>query len=201
MKSPVTLIAVLLLALGSLQASDSDAPAVPDAPRPVPNAGALDPEPPSSTVAVGDAAPDFSFETADRHGRRLHDLLAQGSVLIVFTPAESQLVALEKERDAMLQRGVLPVAVMDRREGAARSAAARLGLHYLVIGDPRGVIAEQFNLLDAAGPRCRPGWFVVDRDGRVRGLHRAPLPESNFAALAFRALGLPAADASLPASH
>ncbi len=201
MKSPVTLIAVALLAIGSLQASDSDAPALSEAPRPSPNAGAVDAEPPSSTVSVGDNAPNFSFETPDHHGRRLRDLLAQGSVLLVFTPTEDQMKSMERERDGMLQRGVLPVAVVDRRDGAARALVLRLKLHYPVLGDPRGVIAEQFNLLDATGPRCRPGWFVVDRQGRVRGLHRALLPEDDFTSLATRALGLPEDGATLPASH
>jgi peroxiredoxin len=200
-KSPVTLIAVLALAIGSLQASDSDAPALPDAPRSTSNASAIDAEPPSSTVGVGDTAPNFAYETPDHHNRRLRDLLAQGSVLLIFAPTEDQLKVLEHERDSMLQRGVLPVAVMDRRDSAARSLASRLRLHYPVLGDPRGVISEQFNLLDPTGPRCRPGWFVVDRQGRVRGLHRAALPESDFTSLATRALGLPADGATLPASH
>jgi len=200
-KSPATMLAVAVLALGSLQASDGDAPvhSLPDVSHSVQTSGPIGPEPPTTTVSVGDQAPDFSFESLDHHWRHLHDLMAQGSVLLVFAPDDDRLRSMERERDAMLQRGILAVAVLDRREGAARSAVNRLHLHFNVIADPRGVIAEQFNLMDNTGPRMLSSWFVVDRSGLVRGMHRDGVPGSDFLSLGTRALGLPADGATLPA--
>lgn len=199
MKSPATMLAVALLAIGSLQASDSESPALPANLHQVPTAGPVNPDPPSSTVSVGDRAPDFSFESTDHHWRHLHDLLEQGGVLLVFAPDDEQLKTLEREREGMLQRGILSVAVLNRRDGATWATVNRLRLHFSALADPRGVIAEQFNLMDPSGPRCLPGWFMIDRNGRVRGLHRDGLPEADFTSLATRALGLPSDGVSLPA--
>lgn len=202
MKSPATMLAIAALAFGSLQATDGDAPIVPvrDLIHSTPNSGPIGPEPPSSTVTLGDSAPDFSYEGPDHRWHSLHDLLEQGSVLLVFAPDDDRLMAIERQRDPMMQRGILAVAVLDRKDGATRATVTRLKLHYTVIADPRDVIAEQFNAVDALGPRTQPGWFVIDRTGRVRGMHREGLPQSDFLALGTRALGLPDDGATLPAS-
>jgi peroxiredoxin len=196
------MLAVVVLALGALQASDSDHhPVVPAAPAtPGYGIGAAHPDPPNAPVTLGDAAPDFSFEAPDHSWQRLHDLLAQGSVLLVFAPDTPRLVSLEREHQAMMERGIVPVAVLDRSERATQSTVHRLGLGYPVLADPRGVIADQFNQVDLAGPRTLPGWFMIDRDGQVRGLHREGLPQGGFIAIATRALGLPTDGVVLPSS-
>ena len=201
MKSPATMLAVAVLALGSVQGLDGDTPPhpLPDNSHSQANASPITTEPPSSPVNVGDPAPDFSYEAGDHHWHTLHDLTAQGSVLLVFAPDDDQLVTLENERDAMLQRGILPVAVLDRRDGATRSAVNRLHLHYTVVADYHAVIAEQFNLIEAPGTPVVPAWFVVDRSGTVRGMHRTGLPRADFRSLATRALGLPDDGVPLPA--
>jgi peroxiredoxin len=156
------------------------------------------PEPPLSTVSAGDIAPDFSFESMDHHWLRLHDLLAQGNVLLVFGAEEAQLTAIEREQGAMLSRGIVPVAVLDRRDGATWATVRRLGLHYSVLSDPQCVIGAQFNVLHPTTHGPVPSWFVIDRKGCVRGLKRATLPSSGFGALAASALGMPSADVTVP---
>lgn len=193
MKSPATLLAVTLLAIGTLPAGDGSrsAPAPADSWSHSPIAEGATETQPFAIVNPGDPAPDFSFEARDHQWRRLHDLLAQGDVLLVFGADDQRLHALEAERDALLALGIVPVAVLDRRDGAAWATPERLSLHYGVVPDARGVIAEQFNLLNPETGRPYPSWFVVDRKGTVRGLHRGVLPEQGFTAVAERALGLP----------
>jgi hypothetical protein len=62
------------------------------------------------------------------------------------------------------------------------------------------VIAEQFNSLEPTTRHTRPGWFVIDRGGRVRSLDRTGLPEEGFASIAAKALAIPVPGIALPAS-
>jgi len=156
------------------------------------------PEPPGVLVGVGDSAPNFSHQTEDNRWGRLRDLLLQGPALLVFGARDGELQALERDRDALLALGVVPVAVLDARGGTAWSTARRLALRFPVIPDARRVIAAQFNLVDDSGPRTLPAWFVVDRRGRVRALRRGELPRRGYPRLAADALGLPARDEALP---
>ena len=156
------------------------------------------PEPPLSTVSPGDVAPDFSFESRDRGWLRLHDLLAQGNVLLVFGAEDAQLTAIEREREAMLNRNIIPVVVLDRRDGATWSTIRRLGLRYSLISDSQCVIAAQFNVLSANTHRPVPSWFAIDRMGRVCGLKRTGLPVVGYALMAISALGLPPQGTTFP---
>ncbi|HEY2956367.1 MAG TPA: redoxin domain-containing protein [Candidatus Eisenbacteria bacterium] len=157
------------------------------------------PEPPSSEVEPGDLAPDFAYQGDDNRWRRLHDLLAQGPVVLIFGATPPTLVALERERDAILRLGANPVAVVDMRGRTAWAQARKLGLRYLVIPDSRRVIASQFNTVDASGQTTAPAWFVLDRGGRVRGLRRGTLPAEGFTSLVAKALGVPDPGGTIPA--
>lgn len=200
MKFPGFLLATAVATAISVQAGDKvgnePAPAVEP-----PTAQSLrlkPPEPPSAGVDVGDTAPNFSYQTEDNHWRRLRELLQQSPVVVVFGAGDADLRALDRQRDALLKLGVLPVAVLDVRNGSAWAAAHRLGLRYPVIPDPRRVIGGQFNVLDPSNQRTLPAWFVIDRRGFVRALRRGEIPDERFPRLAAGALGLPAPETSLP---
>jgi peroxiredoxin len=156
-------------------------------------------EPPATEICVGDPAPDFAYQGYDGRWMRLHHLLDQGSVLLVFGGNETQLSELERERSALLSLGVIPVAVLDRGRGTARRLAVKLGLGYTVLADARQVIAAQFN--STVSGRVTPGWFVVDEHGKVRGMLRGSLPEQDYPQLCARSLGLAIPGTSLPASR
>jgi peroxiredoxin len=174
--------------------ADLDAPRVPPALRPVGS------EPPATLVITGDPAPDVTWEGPGSRPQRLRDLRAQGHVLLVFFPNEAQMVALERDRDHLLDLRVVTAVVLDRSAAAAARIARRLDLRYTIVPDPRGVIAAQFNALDPATLRGQPCWFIVDRWGRVRGLDRRGIPEAGYPRLASNALVLPAPGVALPGS-
>ena len=157
-------------------------------------------EPPAAVVMAGDPAPDVTWEGLASRPQRLRDLRAQGHVLLVFSPTEAQLRALERDRERLLDLRVLPAAVLDRSTTGVERLARRLGLHFVLIPDPRNVIASQFNTLDPATHRATPAWFVVDRSGRVRGFDRTGVPESGYPRLAAAALVLASPGATLPGS-
>ena len=151
-------------------------------------------------IDVGSSAPDFSYTALDGAANRLHDLRAQGPVLLVIGADEAQLAALQRQRDELLQMGVVPVVVVDRRDGQVRRQVERLGLTYPVIPDARRLIAAQFNSLEPASRAAAPAWFVVDRKGRVRDLDRFTWPEREWVDIASNALGLPRQQEPRPAS-
>jgi len=116
-------------------------------------------------VRVGDPAPNFAFEGFGGRSMRLHHLLDQGPVLLVFGAREADLRRLQAQRNALLDLGVVPVAVVNAGPRTTRALVQRLGLQFTVLADSRGVIADQFNIVE--GERTVPGWFVLDARGRV----------------------------------
>ncbi len=157
-------------------------------------------EPPVLVVTTGDSAPDVAWDGPGSRPQRLRDLRAQGHVLLVFSPTEAQLLALERDRDRLLDLRVVPAAVLDRSATGVASLARRLGLHFTLIPDSRNIIATQFSALDPATRHAAPAWFVVDRSGRVRGFDRTGVPEGGYARLVSTALVLAAPGATLPGS-
>lgn len=153
-----------------------------------------------ATVESGSSAPDFAYENLAGGDARLRDLRAQGHVLLVFGAKEADLRRLESESGPLTRLGVVPVAVLDWRTGACRSAVRRLSLTYPVVPDPQRAIGAQYNALDPRTRQNVPAWFVVDRQGRVRGLDRFELPRGSWADVAASALGLPADGVPRPAS-
>jgi len=155
---------------------------------------------PATEVCLGDIAPDVSYQGADARWRRLHELVAESPVLLVFGANDAALRAIEREREALMDLGILPVAVVGSRLGVTRALATRLELRYAVLADPLGVIAAQFNAVDPASDRAIPTWFVLDAKRRVRGLGRTGLPQHGYQELAASALGLPSKSATVPAA-
>lgn len=156
-------------------------------------------EPPVTEVQVGDPAPNFSYQGFDGRWMRLHHLVDQGPVLLVFGLNDSQLGRLERERDALLGLGVIPVAIVDRPPGKARDLVRRLDLKYTVLADSRLVIASQFNAADLG--RVTPSWFVIDARLRVRALSRGRTPPEEYVRLCARALALPIPGSPVPTSR
>lgn len=161
----------------------------------------IGPEPPTTLVTIGDRAPDFSFTVQGNHWLHLHDLLTHGPVLLVFATEDAQLSALQGERARLLDLGVVPVVVLDRRSGAVAAAVRRLGVEMLVIPDVQHAIASQFNVIDPDTRQAGDAWFVIDRRAMVRALNRSGVPARGFTQLAAAALSIPSPDVAVPTTH
>jgi len=122
---------------------------------------------PAGPVA-GDPAPDFSYQSHDFLWQNLHNMLEQGSVLLVFGAGEADLRAIERERESLVRQGVLPVAVIERREGDVWKLLHRTEVTYSLLADPHGAIAEQYGVYEPGTSGARTTWFVIDQSGRVR---------------------------------
>lgn len=139
---------------------------------------------------TGDKAPDFVYQSHDYMRRSFRDMLAQGSVLLVFAPTEADLRSIDADREDMLARGVVPVAVLERSDREVWKLVRRMNLEFSLLSDPRGAIAEDFGARDTSGQHTTTAWFVVSSDGRIRGCGRGTLPHE-LASTAYSALGQP----------
>ena len=139
--------------------------------------------------AVGDPAPDFTYQSREYLWQRLHNMLEQGSVLLVFGATDEQLASLERDQEELVGHGTIPVAVVAQRENEVWRTVRRDGLTYSLLADPHAAIAEQYGAVDHATQRPRPLWFVIDRTGRIRGSGEGVTPPRNWTAVATSALG------------
>lgn len=193
--APFLLAAMLAVASPSPSTSPADSHVA------TPNTPATAPTPDSpGLLAIGEPAPNFEYQSHDYLWQRFHNMLEQGAVVLVFAPDDAALRSLEHDRDAMLARGVLPVAVVERRDGDVWKIVRRLDLTYSLLADPRGTIASQFGAWDERARRPLAAWYVIAPDGRVRASGAGALPHDGIASTAFAALGLPSAAAARPAS-
>lgn len=197
MKLSSLLLAVVVAATVPLQPGEPPG-SPPAAERGLPTISPRAAEPPSSTLMVGDIAPDFAWQVGDRRFASMKEALAQGSLLLVFAPNDRQLRAIEEERDALLDLGVVPIGVLNARGGAASGTARRLGLSFTLVPDSRRVIAGQYGATDDNRQSMLPAWFVVDRRGQVRALGRGSIPAGGFPRLAATVLAIPTGDIALP---
>lgn len=156
---------------------------------------------PATEVCLGDVVPDFSYQGVDARWRRLRDLVRDHPALLVFGANEGTLRIIESEREALMDLGVMPVAVTGSRLGTTRAMIQRQDLRFTVLADPQGVIAAQFNAVDPASGRHLPAWFVIDSHRRVRALGRTELPMRGYAEMAADALGLPPKASTVPTSR
>ena len=61
-------------------------------------------EPPATEICAGDPAPDFAFQGFDHRWMRLHHLLDQGPVPLVFAATKAELTRTDLERDDLFAR-------------------------------------------------------------------------------------------------
>ncbi|MFN8588298.1 MAG: redoxin domain-containing protein [Candidatus Eisenbacteria bacterium] len=134
------------------------------------------PASPVAVPAVGEVAPDFTYQSHDYLWQNLHNMLEQGHVLLVFGATEAELRLLEAEREQLLRQGVIPVAVIERRENDVWNLLRRADLGYSLLSDPHGAIAEQYGVYLPQTRSAHTAWFLVDQSGRVRETGTGTLP-------------------------
>lgn len=201
LKLPLLFVGILLAA-NSIQLGDAASRAryLEEDVRSIESLSQRSVEPGMAHVVPGSRAPNFSYQTPDAEWRTLNDLLEQGAVLLVMAPDNESLTAIERDRERLLDMGVIPVAVVKNSISGVKETMKDMKLHYTVIPDLREVIAEQFNCLHPETQDPVPGWFILDRRGQVRALDRTGLPE-NYTVAAAKALSIPLPGVPMPAAH
>lgn len=124
-----------------------------------------------ATVTAQAAAPDFTLRSADGRNLRLKEQRGQ-VVLVNFWaswcgPCRQEMPQLKRLYDKYRAAGFTLLAVnIDDDAGLGTRTAARWGLHFPVLLDADKTVSRLYDL------GSMPATVLIDRDGRVRYLHR-----------------------------
>ncbi len=125
----------------------------------------------AATVASQAPAPDFTLRSADGHNLRLQEQRGQ-VVLVNFWaswcgPCKQEMPHLNRLYDKYRASGFVLLGVnIDDDPRAATATAARMGLRFPVLLDADKAVSRLYDL------GSMPATVLIDRDGRVRYLHR-----------------------------
>jgi peroxiredoxin len=125
----------------------------------------------SAALTAQTPAPDFTLRTAAGSNLRLHEQRGQ-VVLVNFWaswcgPCRQEMPHLNRLYDKYRASGFVLLGVnIDDDPHAATTAAARWGVKFPVLLDVEKSVSRQYDL------GSMPATVLIDRDGRVRYLHR-----------------------------
>ncbi len=123
------------------------------------------------SLALGQAAPDFTLRSADGVNRRLAEQVGR-VVLVNFWatwcgPCKLELPHLHALHVRHQHTGLVVWGLsVDQQPEAATAMAKRLGLGFPILLDTDKAVAARYAL------DSMPGTVLVDRSGRARHLHR-----------------------------
>lgn len=138
----------------------------------------LRPTPVSSTVEVGDAAPDFTLPNergVDVPLRALRD----GPVVVVFGRASAQFDlarALADARRELGAVGAVALFVVAGDRDVAAEVASDTGRDLVVLADREGEVHRAYGVVDMLAQGPRVALFVIDGNGDVAAVHSLPDP-------------------------
>jgi peroxiredoxin len=124
-----------------------------------------------AAVTAQAAAPDFTLKSLDGRNLRLKE--QRGSVVLVnfwatwCGPCKQEMPELNRLYDKYRAAGFVLLGVNVDEDGRQAAALAqRLGLHFPVLLDADKSVSKLYDL------SSMPSTVLIDRDGRVRYLHR-----------------------------
>lgn len=132
---------------------------------------------PAGAAKIGDMAPNFTLKADTGKNLRLSEY--RGEVVMInfwatwCGPCRQEMPVLNElyQRYRSVGFTLLGVNIDDRSESATRMAR-RLGVRYPIVFDAAKVVSRLYDI------NAMPTTVMVDRDGKVRYLHRGYLPGS-----------------------
>ena len=137
---------------------------------------------PSSSVTVGQTAPDFKLESTPGKEISLSDLRGH-PVVLVFYPADwspvcGDQVALYNEMLPVFgdyDAEIVGISVDGAWCHAAFASDRKLRFPLLADFEPKGEVARRYGVYEAAGGTAQRALFVIDADGVVRWRYVSPI--------------------------
>ncbi len=124
-----------------------------------------------AAVPVASMAPDFTLRALGRANTRLQEL--RGRVVMVnfwatwCGPCKQEMPHLVRLHDKYSRSGFVLLGVnVDEDPRNAAAVAAKLGITFPVLLDTDKQVSNLYDL------QAMPSTYLIDRDGRVRHLHR-----------------------------
>lgn len=129
---------------------------------------------PAASGMQGAAAPDFTLRSVDGQNLRLNE--QRGRVVLVnfwatwCGPCRQEMPHLNRLYEKYRAAGLVLLGVnVDENTRAAVDVASKLGVKFPVLPDSDKAVSRLYDL------RAMPSTVLIDRDGRVRYLHRGYL--------------------------
>jgi peroxiredoxin len=125
----------------------------------------------TAVAPSGGVAPDFTLRTLDGHNLRLHEQRGQ-VVLVNFWatwcgPCRQEMPHLNRLYEKYRASGFVLLGVnVDEDPGNAAGVASKLGVKFPVLPDAQKQVSRLYDL------KAMPSTVLIDRDGRVRHIHR-----------------------------
>ncbi|MDB5478067.1 MAG: alkyl hydroperoxide reductase, partial [Alphaproteobacteria bacterium] len=148
-------------------------------------------------LAMNSDAPDFALPMASGGSATLHDLLAKGPALVLFTrsvssaPSQKALQIIQKNLAQFQAIGVQVVAITADSGAALRTAQQKYG--FMLLSDANGAVASQYGVK----PMGNATLYSISADGKIAGVQANPAMDLNQATLPLR--GEPQAAITAPA--
>jgi peroxiredoxin len=128
----------------------------------------------AAAVQVAATAPDFTLRAMNGANMRLHEL--RGRVVMVnfwatwCGPCKQEMPHLGRLHDKYSRSGFVLLGVnVDEDPRNAAAVAAKLGISFPVLLDTDKKVSDLYDL------QAMPSTYLIDRDGKVRHLHRGYL--------------------------
>ncbi|MGA7477197.1 MAG: peroxiredoxin [Thermoplasmata archaeon] len=147
-------------------------------------------------LAVGDEAPDFAIPLADGTTRTLASYRGRKVVLYFFPKANTAGCTREtrgfaEHYEEFQRAGVEVIGVSVDTTETQTAFAEKCGSRFPLVGDPSKEIARKYGVLGLLGWAKRVT-FLVDGEGRVRGIVEGMLPAPHLRAAETWATARPA---------
>jgi peroxiredoxin len=127
-----------------------------------------------AAVQMASMAPDFTLRTMNGANTRLQEL--RGRVVMVnfwatwCGPCKQEMPQLNRLHEKYSRMGFVLLGVnVDEDPRNAAAVAAKLGISFPVLLDTDKKVSDQYDL------QAMPSTYLIDRDGKVRFLHRGYL--------------------------
>jgi peroxiredoxin len=125
----------------------------------------------AAPLAPSSPAPDFTLRTLEGQNLRLGE--QRGRVVLVnfwatwCGPCRQEMPHLNKLYDKYKSSGFMLLGVnVDEDTRVAAGVASKLGVHFPVLPDSDKLVSKRYDL------KAMPSTVLIDRDGRVRYVHR-----------------------------
>ena len=132
-------------------------------------------------LEVGCGAPDFETALDDGTPFRLSDLRGQKNVVLYFYPSDfsigctAQACSFHDSYDQVQRHDAIILGVSRDSQERHASFREKHGLKFSLISDPRGAIAELYDVKSSI-PKIRPRvTYIIDKQGVIRSVFRHDL--------------------------